>query len=127
VAVQEVVAADGTSRALGAGPRLHPDPRLTQALIGGGATPVKAVSTDLFYDPREGLDADRLRAGADVVEMEAAALLALSAARGVSAAVALAVSDLLPDGSRHRIDAEGLEQAGLDLGRAGYAALTACA
>lgn len=125
VAVQEVVAADGVSQALGVGPRLRPDSRLTRALIDGGATAVTAVSTDLFYDPRDGAEADRLRAGADVIEMEAAALLSLTAARGVSAAVVLAVSDLLVEGSRRRIDAEALEQAGLDLGRAGYSALTA--
>lgn len=123
LAVREVVAADGTSRALGGGSRLSSDPQLTRRLMDTGATPVTAVSTDLFYDPREGVEGEWLVAGAEVVEMEAATLLALAAARGASAAVVLAVSDLLGDGPRSRIDVDGLEQAGLDLGRAGYDAL----
>lgn len=125
VAVGEVVAADGVSQALGAGPRLAPDGQLTSALIGAGAAAVTAVSTDLFYDPRDAVHGDWVAAGADVVEMEAATLLALSARGGASGAVVLAVSDLLAGGARNRIDAEGLEKTGLDLGRTGYAALAA--
>ena len=123
VAVGEVVAADGVSQALGGAPRLSPDPDLTQKLIDGGALAVTAVSTDLFYDPREGAEVDWAARGADVVEMEAATLLALTGREGASGAVVLAVSDLLTDGSRRRIEGEALGDAGLALGRAGYAAL----
>ena len=124
LAVREVVAADGASQELGAGPRLSPDAQLTSGLVDAGATEVTAVSTDLFYDPRDAVEAAWLAAGAEVVEMEAATLLALAAARGASAAVVLAVSDQLGEGSRTRIDVGGLEKAGLELGRTGYAALT---
>ena len=125
VTVGEVLAADGVGATLGAGPRLAPDLRLTDALAAGGAPTVTAVSTDLFYDPREGQE-DRWReAGVEVVEMEAASLLAISARRGVAAAVLLAVSDVLASGSRRRIDPEALEEAGVALGRAGYEAFAA--
>lgn len=127
VTASEVLAADGVSAAMGAGPRLVPDARLTQALVAGGAPAVTAVSTDLFYDPRDGIDADWRSAGAEVIEMEAATLLALTASRGVAGAVLLAVSDLLRRGSRRRIEPEALEEAGVALGRAGYAALAAAA
>ena len=123
VTAGEVMAADGSSASLGAGPRLAPDPTLTDALAAGGARVVTAVSTDLFYDPREGIDAEWRAAGAQVVEMEAATVLALARRRGVAGAVALAVSDLLRDGARRRIDREGLERAGIALGRAGFGAL----
>ena len=123
VTAGEVMAADGSSASLGAGPRLAPDATLTDALAAGGARVVTAVSTDLFYDPREGIDAEWRAAGAQVVEMEAATVLALARRRGVAGAVALAVSDLLRDGARRRIDREGLERAGIALGRAGFGAL----
>ena len=119
----EVVAADGLSASLGAGPRLAPDRALTDALAAGGARVVTAVSTDLFYDPREGIDAEWRAAGAEVVEMEAATVLALARRHEVAGAVVLAVSDLLVDGARRRIDREALEAAGIALGRAGYGAL----
>jgi len=64
-------------------------------------------------------------AGAEVVEMEAATLLAVARRRGAAAAVLLAVSDQLADGERRRIDGEALEAAGVRLGEAGCAALTA--
>ena len=124
VTAGEVVAADGVSASLGAGPRLPADRALTDALAAGGASVVTAVSTDLFYDPREGVDDEWRAAGAQVVEMEAATVLALARRRGVVGAVVLAVSDLLTDGARRRLDPDALEGAGIALGRAGYAALT---
>jgi uridine phosphorylase len=126
VAVAEtVIGTDGTSAALGAGPRLVPDAALTAALADGGARPVTVLSTDLFYDPREDLPDRWLADGADVVEMEAAAVLAVAARRGVAAAVALGVSDLLAGGQRERIAHDGLEPLGVALGEAGWAALLA--
>ena len=123
VTAHEVVAADGVSAALGAAPRLTADERLTRALVEGGAPAVTAVSTDLFYDPRSHILAQWRSAGAEVIEMEAATLLALAARRGVTGAVLLAVSDVLGAQSRERIGPGALEEAGIALGRAGYAAL----
>ena len=123
VTAAEVVAADGSSASLDAGRRLAADARLTRALAAGGAREVTAVSTDLFYDPREGIDAEWRAAGAQVVEMEAATVLALARRHGIAGAIVLAVSDLLADGRRRRLGGEALDAAGLALGRAGYAAL----
>jgi uridine phosphorylase len=118
VAAREVVPADGASGALGAEGRLLPDPTLTAALIGAGAQAATVVSTDLFYDPRDpGWKAD-------VVEMEAAALLRVAALRGVAAACVLAVSDVPRNGEMVRIEPDQLEAAGISLGRAGLAALS---
>ena len=116
VAARYVLPADGASAALGATGRLVPDPALTDALVAAGAMPARVVSTDLFYDARE--------AGweADVVEMEAAALLRVASLRGAAAACLLAVTDVPQDGGMLRIDPEGLESAGLALGRTGLAA-----
>lgn len=122
VAATAVVAADGTSVALGADARLDPDPALTAALTGAGARPVTAVTTDLFYDPRTHVMEEWVGAGADVVEMEAATLLAVAARRGVAAAVVLAVTDLLASGERERIPHADLEPLGVALGEAGWAA-----
>lgn len=123
VVAREVLAADGTSVAVGAGARIRPDPGLTAGLERAGARPVTAVSSDLFYDPREDSVRDWLAQGAQVVEMEAATLLAVAARRGARAAVVLAVSDLLPDGNRRRIAPEALERAGIHLGQVAYAGL----
>lgn len=125
VVVGEVVPGDGTSAALGAGPRLSPDAHLTEALAGGGLRTVTAVSSDLFYDPRVELRAEWRAAGAEVVEMEAATVLALAAMRGVAGAVVLAVSDVLSGDGRRRIEAGALEAAGIALGDAGCKALAA--
>jgi uridine phosphorylase len=127
VVAEEVIAADGTSAALGAKGRLSPDTGLSTALGDAGARPVTVISTDLFYDPRDDVPGKWTAAGADVVEMEAAALLAVAQRRGVAAAVALAVTDLLDGEARARIEREGLERVGVDLGEIGWAALAAAA
>jgi uridine phosphorylase len=124
VSAREVVASDGASRALGSGGRLRPDAALATAL---DARPATVVSTDLFYDAREDVAAGWVAAGAEVVEMEAATLLAVAGRRGAAAAVLLAVSDQLADGHRLRIDAEALEAAGVRLGETAWAALAATA
>ncbi|MGH2927480.1 MAG: purine-nucleoside phosphorylase, partial [Solirubrobacteraceae bacterium] len=105
--VTEALAADGSSRALGAGERVAGDPELLAALTAadgaGAAGPV--VSCDLFYDGPAGAERDWLAAGALAVEMEAATLFALARRRRLRAGCALIVSDvLLP--SRCRIDAD---------------------
>jgi len=122
VAAREVLAADGTSTALGAEGRIAADRGLTDALVAAGAREVVAVSTDVFYDRREGVQADWMRSGAEVVEMEAATLLALARRQGVAAGVLLAVTDLL-EGGRRRIEGEALEVAGVRLGEIAYQAM----
>lgn len=125
VTVPEVVSRDGASAALGADPRSTADTGLTRALQAAGARPVTAISTDLFYDPRLAIADDWLAAGAEVVEMEAAALLTVARRRGACAAVLLAVVDRLDRGSRAHIDADALETAGRRLGETAFAALAA--
>jgi uridine phosphorylase len=124
VAAEAVLPADGASAALGADGLLRPDAGMSSALVEAGARPVTVVSTDLFYDPRDGAAAEWVARSAAVVEMEAAALLAVAGRHGVAAACALAVSDgLVGDGIR-RIGAEELEALGPELGELGYRALT---
>jgi uridine phosphorylase len=123
VAATGVIAADGTSAALG-GPGPEPDARLTAALAERADHAGPIVTTDLFYDP-DPARADGWRAaGALAVEMEAAAVLAVAARRGVRAACCLLVSDA-GAGSGTRIGAEDLEAASVRLGRAAFAALAA--
>ena len=120
VAAESVLATDGASRALGAGDVVRADPDLTEALRRPSVT---AVSTDLFYDAREEeLAGAWLRAGARVVEMEAAAVLRLAELHGARAACLLAVTDRL-GAARVRADAETVEALGLELGEAAWEAL----
>src|SRR4051812_38610259 len=87
VVASDALVEDGTSRALGAGESVEPDPELTARLAAGlpaGAPPSRIVTTDLFYDaepdqggpPRARADAWRRR-GAVAVEMEAATIFTL--------------------------------------------------
>jgi purine-nucleoside phosphorylase len=124
-----VLPADGASAALGADGPLLPDPELTAALVEAGARPATVVTTDLFYDPRAGIDRTWAERGALAVEMEAATLLAVAARHGVAAACLLAVSDVpVADGEAiERVDRDRLEAIGLELGEVGYAALAAAA
>ena len=117
VAAREAIAADGVSRALGADRSVAADAALTDALAAAGARQATVVSTDLFYDPRVELSRQWVAAGAEAVEMEAAAILQVARRRGARAACLLAVSDLL-HGEPRRIDDEALTEAGLALGRA---------
>jgi uridine phosphorylase len=125
VTAAEVLAADGASRALGAGERLLPDPALTEALRrAGGGDPVTVVSTDLFYDRRAGVVDDWRALGAEVVEMEAAAVIATAARSGARTGCVLLVSDVLGDGDRRlRLDQEELEASGRTLGEVALRAL----
>jgi uridine phosphorylase len=125
VAASAVIGTDGTSASLGTERRLTPDPRLTEALVANGAQPVTVLTTDLFYDPRGDAPTEWLADGADVVEMEAAALLAVAGRRQVAAAVVLGVTDLLASGDRERMPREGVELLGLALGEAGWSAVLA--
>ncbi len=122
VAATAVLAADGTSRALGAGERAPLDDELTAVAARHAGHAGLVVSTDLFYDP----DASRARtwteAGALAVEMEAAALATVAQRRGVRFGCLLAVSDVLFH-ERERLDHDALETVGTKLGRAGAAVL----
>lgn len=121
----EAIADDGTSRALGAGPRVSAQPELVAGLVAAGQDRVRTgavVSTDLFYDTPPGIE-DRWRAdGALAVEMEAATLFAIAQRRGFQAAAALIVSDRLV-AERDRIGIEQLRGAEHALGELAVRAL----
>ena len=123
------LAADGTSRALGAGELVRADGDLTVALreaadAGTRAGPV--ASTDLFYDRSAERSRGWREAGALAVEMEAATLLRVGELRGIRVGCLLAVSDVFDgDGTRRRIDADALLKAAESLGRVGAGALGA--
>ena len=123
--VTEALAQDGTSRALGAGARVAPAPELAGRLreaAGPQASSGPVVSTDLFYDGPANSEQRWLAEGALAVEMEAAALFALAAVRGVPAAAVLIVSDLLLP-HRRRIEHERLTAAAARVGEVAVAAL----
>jgi uridine phosphorylase len=114
LAATSAIPEDGTSRAIGPA---GPDPALTAAL------PVDVrgaiVTRDLFYEDGDPHWPD----GALAVEMEAAAVFAVAARRGVAAACVLCVSDQLAGGDRRRIGASELEAAEEALGHAALGAL----
>ncbi len=123
VIATEAVCADGTSRALGAGERVAADRGLTSALCEQApeATAGAVVSVDLFYE--EGPPGGG-RAGL-AVEMEAATLFALGAARSVAVGCVLAVTDVFgADGARGRIEEGRLLEAAERMGAAAIAALS---
>ena len=123
IVAREAICADGTSKALGAGERVSADRELTEALL-KKATRARAgtiVSVDLFYEsgpPGGGHDAL-------AVEMEAATLFALGAAKGIPVACGLIVSDTFDtEGGRTRIADEALLAAAEELGAAAVTALS---
>jgi uridine phosphorylase len=124
VVAGEALAADGTSRALGAGERVAADRTLTASL---GADAHTVVSTDLFYEPDAGREEAWRAAGAVAVEMEAATLFAVGEREEIAVGCVLAVSDLLPIGDRRagreHIEEEDLERAAQAMGRVALAAL----
>jgi uridine phosphorylase len=125
VAVRAAIAADGTSRALGADERTAGTPELLSRLRAAGgaaAREVVAVTTDLFYDGPAGAEESWAAAGAEVVEMEAATLFALGDLRGLSTGCLLIVSDLLLP-KRRRIESAALEEAEHRLGELAVRAL----
>jgi DeoD family purine-nucleoside phosphorylase len=121
----QALAADGTSRALGAGPRVAASPGLLDRLIAAAGRDARhgpVVSSDLFYDGREGTELDWLADGALAVEMETATLFALAARRGLEAGSVLIVSDIvLP--IRRRIESESLRAAEHSVGELAAQAL----
>ncbi|MGZ4165508.1 MAG: phosphorylase family protein [Solirubrobacteraceae bacterium] len=122
----EALAMDGTSRALGSGDRARPDPGLLSRLLAAapGAAQGPVVSSDLFYDSRDGTEEAWREEGALAVEMETATLFALAACRGLRAGACLLVSDLvLP--RRARIEPEPLREGERALGELAFAAVRA--
>jgi DeoD family purine-nucleoside phosphorylase len=123
---REAICADGSSRALSGQGRVAADAALTDALVRNApsARAGAVVSVDLFYEhPHDG--AARQRDGRDAlaIEMEAATLFALGAARGVHVACVLAVTDVFDAaGARTRIDDDGLRDAAERLGDVALAA-----
>jgi DeoD family purine-nucleoside phosphorylase len=123
LAVEAALTEDGTSRALGAGRRAEPDAQLTRRLA-ERATPATIVSTDVFYETREGIQERWVEEGALAVEMESAALFTVAARRdGVRAACLLAVTDKIA-GERERMDQEQVEAVGVRLGEVALRALS---
>ena len=125
VVVREAIAADGTSRALGAGDRVAGAPALLRRLRAAAGSEGRdgvAVTSDLFYDGPAGAERSWAQAGAAVVEMETATLFALGTRRALSTGCLLIVSDLiLPE--RRRIEAPALEDAERRLGEIAVRAL----
>jgi len=109
VTADPVLAADGTSRALGAAQALRGD-----VTLAGGLPPVPVASTDLAGGPGP------LPAGARGRDLTSAAVLAAAAGLGVTAAVLLAVAQ---DAHGRQLDDGALHAAELELGRAAAAAL----
>lgn len=135
VVAREAACADGTSRALSAGPRVAADPALAEALlraghsrIGSSKHPVHVgaiVSVDLFYDDSDSRSSHH-PIDALAIEMEAAALFAVGAGACVPVACLLAVSDTFDaSGVRTRIDDDSLLAAGEAMGAIAVAALPA--
>lgn len=121
VVASEAICADGTSRALGAGPRSRADGAITRALEGAApdARVGAVISVDLFYDADLGGVEDAL-----AVEMEAAALFAVGAREGVAAGCVLVVTDTFDErGARERIEDHDLQQAAEAMGHAAVGAL----
>jgi uridine phosphorylase len=123
LAAASVLPADGTSAALGAHAPLAPDPELLERLVAAGARPATIATSDLFYDPRDEAAADWIERGALAVEMEAATILQIAARRGVAAACVLGVTDVPSSNGSRRMGPDELEQLGVRVGEAGYAAL----
>lgn len=124
LAVTAAIPGDGASAALGARDPLPADARLTERLAHAADHTGPIASADLFYDPDPARPEGWRAAGALAVEMEAAAIFAVAARRGVRAACLLAVSDA-EAGAGARITSEALEAASLRAGREALAALLA--
>ncbi len=132
---EAAVAADGTSRALGADGRVAADAGVTDALMAaaagaGGARRGAIVTTDLFYDAggahASSAGEDGGAAGHDgalAIEMEAATLFQLGALRGLATGCVLVVTDLL-GATPQRIDADALTAAAERVGAIAAAALS---
>ena len=114
VVVEEAIAADGASRALGAGPRVNADTDLTRALAAGRRGLV--ASADI-HDPV--LAAEWTRAGALACDLTSAAVLAAAARAGAAAAAVLGITRA----GGERLDDAAFEALEAELGAVAIAAL----
>jgi uridine phosphorylase len=123
IAAPQALAADGTSQALGAQERVDASAALVVGLSASEEVQLAlVVSSDLFYEDRDELQAGWARAGAAAVEMECATLFTLAARRGVQAAALLIVSESRL-ASRAHIDPDALHAAEHRAGELALAAL----
>jgi DeoD family purine-nucleoside phosphorylase len=124
--VNEAIADDGTSQALGGHAPLARVPApgtLTEALQSDGDQRIAVVvSTDLFYDVDDRMPS-WTAAGALAVEMEAATIFTVAARHGVEAGCALLVSNMVSGDPRY-LEPEALHAAELRLGELAVAALS---
>jgi uridine phosphorylase len=120
VVATAALAGDGTSRALGAGEQVAPDPALLGALRAAApqAAAGPVLSRDLFYGGERDAPPQAL-----AVDLTTAAVLQAARRRGIAAACVLALTDVLICGRRRRLDDDAVQAAGEAVGRAGAAAL----
>lgn len=122
VAVDEVLGADGASRALGGSERRALDADLAARLAAAASRTGAVVSTDLFYAP----DAERpeawRRIGALACDLQTAALAAVAHRHDVRFGAILAV---VTDANGARLGDQAAAEAGEAAGRAAAAALVA--
>jgi uridine phosphorylase len=124
--VEAALAEDGVNRTLGVEGRVPADPGLLGKLEAtGGSQAAIAVTADLFYEDSEEPRRRWIEAGAEAVEMEAAALFTVGTRLGVAVACLLVVSDVFPGGERSRISDDDLAGAAEGMGRAATEALAA--
>lgn len=124
ICADQLIGADGTSKALIGEASLVPDQQMTALLSTAADHSGPVVSADLFYERGSERVERWKQAGAIAVEMEAAALLAVAQLRSIRFAVLLMVSDASA-GAGARLEGIALEHATERLGRAGLAALLA--
>jgi len=124
ICADDLIGADGTSKALIGEAPLIPDQQMTELLAASADHSGSVVSADLFYERGSERVESWKQSGAIAVEMEAAALLAVAQLRSIRFAVLLMVSDASA-GAGARLEGVALERATERLGRAGLAALLA--
>ena len=124
ICADNLIGADGTSKALIGEAPLIPDQQMTSLLAASADHSGSVVSADLFYERGSERVESWKQSGAIAVEMEAAALLAVAQLRSIRFAVLLMVSDASA-GAGARLEGVALERATERLGRAGLAALLA--
>jgi uridine phosphorylase len=116
VVAEAAIAADGASRALGAGERVAADARLTSALAAPATVRGLVASADI-HDPV--LSAAWAEAGALACDLATAAVLASAARHGAAAGAVLAVTRV----GGERVDEEALASLEGELGVVGASAL----
>ena len=117
VVVEAALAADGASRALGAGERVAADPVLAAALAAAAGVPPALIASADIHDPVRA--AGWAEAGAVACDLTTAALLA---AAGRGGAVGAAILGITRAGAE-RLDGDAVEALEARLGAAALAAL----